>query len=367
MERECPQMADPYRLAGAFLRSLPPESAHALTLFALEHSTNWGMAASPADDDPILRSTVWGYKFSNPVGLAAGFDKDGRAIDGLLALGFGFVELGSVTPSPQPGNPKPRIFRLPEDEAVINRFGFNSSGVEKVADRLLKFRRNGRRNQGIVGVNLGKNRDAVDAAADYASGAARFAPLADYLVINVSSPNTPGLRELQQADRLAAIVTQTQAAAANPQEGKQPPLLVKIASDLDDDGRRAVAEVALATRIDGIIVGNTTITRPSGLQGHHRLEAGGLSGRPLMALSTEALGAMCKLTEGRIPLIGTGGVASGADAYAKIRAGASLVQLYTALIYQGPRLVCRIKSELAAQLRADGYSSLEQAIGADTK
>jgi dihydroorotate dehydrogenase len=359
-------MADPYRLAGAFLRSLPPESAHALTLFALEHGLGWGMAAAPADEDPILRSTIWGREFPNPVGLAAGFDKDGRVIEPMLALGFGFVELGSVTPAPQPGNPKPRIFRLPEDEAVINRFGFNSTGIEAVAARLVKFRQNGRWNRSIVGVNLGKNRDTVDAAADYASGAARFAPLADYLVINVSSPNTPGLRDLQRADRLTAIVTRTQAAAANPQEGgRRPPLLVKIAPDLDDGGRRAVAEVALATGVDGIIVGNTTMTRPAGLRSRYRFEAGGLSGRPLMALSTEALAAMHKLTEGRIPLIGAGGVASGADAYAKIRAGAALVQLYTALIYRGPNLVRRIKAELAERLRADGYARLEEAIGAD--
>lgn len=349
---------DPYPLARPLLRLLPPETAHALTLWGLRG----GLApAAPAADDPALRTTLWGLGFSNPVGLAAGFDKDAEAPDAALALGFGFVEIGSVTPRPQPGNPRPRLFRLAEDRAVINRMGFNSAGAEAVAARLAARARG--RGGGIVGVNLGKNRDATDAAADYAAGVRRLGAFADYLVVNVSSPNTPGLRALQGGAALGRLLDAVR--AARDALDRPPPLLVKIAPDLEAADRADIAAAIRAGAADGLIVGNTTVTRPDGLRSRHRDEPGGLSGRPLFALSTEVLADMYRRTEGSVPLIGTGGIASGADAYAKIRAGASLVQLYSALVYQGPALIGRIKADLVRRARADGFATVAEAVGAD--
>jgi dihydroorotate dehydrogenase len=280
----------------------------------------------------------------------------------MLRFGFGFVEIGSVTPRPQPGNPRPRLFRLPEDGAVINRLGFNSAG-HAVAAANLAGRAALRR--GIVGVNLGKNRDSADAEADYAAGVAALGPHADYLVINVSSPNTPGLRALQEPAALRRLIDAVTAARQQALPARPPPLLLKIAPDLTAADRGDIAEVALAGGIEGLIVSNTTIARPARLRSRHARESGGLSGRPLFAPSTELLRDMHRLTGGRLPLVGVGGIASGSNAYAKIRAGASLVQLYTALIYQGPGLVGRLKRELAACLRADGFRSLGEAVGAD--
>ncbi|HKS88726.1 MAG TPA: quinone-dependent dihydroorotate dehydrogenase, partial [Stellaceae bacterium] len=317
-------MPDLFALARPLLRALPPETAHRLTLAGLALRLG-GRARKP--DPPILAQRLWGRDFPNPVGIAAGFDKDARASDALLRLGFGFVEIGTVTPRPQPGNPRPRVFRLVEDGALINRLGFNSGGLDHVVARLGRRRRDG----GIVGVNLGKNRDSTDAAADYAEGVARAAPLADYLVINISSPNTPGLRDLQARDELAELLRRV--LRAREESGARPPLLVKIAPDLSAEERTDIAEVTLASGIDGIIVSNTTIARPVGLKSAAAGEAGGLSGKPLFASSTALLADMYRLSEGRLPLIGVGGIASAADAYAKIRAGASLVQLYTALVY----------------------------------
>jgi dihydroorotate dehydrogenase len=301
-------------------------------------------------------------EFPNPVGLSAGFDKDAEVYATLLRLGFGFVEVGSITPQPQPGNPKPRVFRLPDNEAVINRLGFNSAGL---AAAVTNLRRRRSERVGIVGINIGKNRDSADAAADYAAGTAALAPLADYLVINVSSPNTPGLRALQETTALQALLDRVQAARHAAAPERPPPVLLKIAPDLAPGDARELAQVAVAGGIDGLIVGNTTIARPPDLHGRHARQSGGLSGRPLFAPSTELLREIYRLTAGRLPLIGVGGIASGADAYAKIRAGASLVQLYTALIYHGPGLVGRIKHDLAACLRADGFTTVADAVGAD--
>ncbi len=346
---------------------LPAEAAHRVTVVALR----WGLVPKLArPDDPVLATRVWGLDFANPLGVAAGFDKDAEAVDGLLAMGFGFVEIGTVTPDPQPGNPKPRVFRLPEDRAVINRLGFNSQGLARVVARLERRRR--ARRPGIVGANVGKNADSRDAVADYAAGIQALAGLADYLVMNVSSPNTPGLRELQARPRLVELIEQAQAARASAtaagarESGRAPgpPLLLKIAPDLSEEELRDIAEVALETGIDGLVVTNTTVTRPKGLKSRHRREPGGLSGAPLFERSSEVLRETYRLTEGRIPLIGVGGVASGREAYAKIRAGASLVQLYTALIYEGPGLVGRIKADLAERLRADGYEHVADAVGA---
>lgn len=343
---------------------LPAEAAHRVTIVALRSGLVPKLAGP---DDPVLATRVWGLDFANPLGVAAGFDKDAEAVDGLLAMGFGFVEVGTVTPEPQPGNPKPRVFRLPEDRAVINRLGFNSRGLAPVVARL--ERRRTARRPGIVGANVGMNQASRDAAADYAAGIEALAGLADYLVMNVSSPNTPGLRDLQARPRLVALIERAQAArarAAGAREGGAPvpPLLLKIAPDLSDDELRDMAEVALETGLDGLVVTNTTVARPEGLKGRHRREPGGLSGAPLFQRSTEVLREMHRLTQGRVPLVGVGGVASGRDAYAKIRAGASLVQLYTALVYEGPGLVGRIKAELAQLVRADGFARVTEAVGA---
>jgi len=342
------------------IRRLDPERAHEATLRTLELGL---VRPWPGRADPILASRVWGRDFANPVGLAAGFDKDARVPGAMLRLGFGFVEIGSVTPRPQPGNPRPRLFRLEEDRAVINRFGFNSEGLERVRQRLAARQAHG----GIVGVNLGKNRDTADAAADYEAGAAALAPYAAYLVINVSSPNTAGLRGLQRRSDLAALVDRVREARDRAVPSRPPPLLVKIAPDLGPEERAELAAAALDSAVDGLVVSNTTVARPPELRSPQAPEPGGLSGWPLMAPSTELLREMRRLTHGRIVLVGVGGIASGADAYAKIRAGASLVQLYTGLVYGGPGLVRRIKAELAVALRRDGFAKLQEAVGADVR
>lgn len=348
-----------YAAVRPLLHWLSPETAHGVALWALKN----GLAGKATEsDDSVLATRVWNLSFPNPVGLAAGFDKDAEVMDAMLALGFGFVEAGSVTPLPQPGNPRPRLFRLDEDQAVINRFGFNSKGLDHFAARLAA-----RQRVGIVGANVGKNRDAQDAAADYAAGITRVCALADYLVCNVSSPNTPGLRSLQARAQIEDLINRVLAARrmSAAASGKLPPLLAKVGPDLDEAQIQDIAEVALATKIDGLIVGNTTVTRPSGLHSRHANETGGLSGPPLMTLATQCLSSMYAATGGKIPIIGCGGVASGADAYAKIRAGASLVQMYSSLVFHGPQLVQRVKRELAACLRAGGHDSVAAAVGAD--
>jgi dihydroorotate dehydrogenase len=351
-----PVMTDFSSLATDFLRLLAPETAHRLTVRLL--AAGLGPQAREAEDS-ILESHLWGRRFANPIGMAAGFDKNAEACRGIFGLGFGFAEIGSVTPRPQPGNPKPRLFRLSEDRAIINRMGFNNDGVDRVASRLSS--------RGVLpgplGVNLGKNKDSADAAADYVAGVQALARHADYLVVNVSSPNTPGLRALQGREPLAALIAAVKAARDRACPEAPPPLLVKIAPDLQPEDKQDIAAVAMSSGLDGLIVSNTTIARPASLKSPARNEAGGLSGAPLFQPSTDLLAEMYRLTQGRLPLVGVGGVASGADAYAKIRAGASLVQLYSALVYEGPGLVGRIKRELAEALRRDGFSSLAQAVG----
>jgi dihydroorotate dehydrogenase len=359
-------MIDLYPLLGPVLRALPPEAAHRISLRALA----WGLVPrAPWADDPILAVELWGRRLANPVGLAAGYDKGAEVPEALLALGFGLVETGTITPRPQPGNPRPRLFRLPQDRAVINRLGFNSEGLAAARARLARIPRGGRR--GLIGANVGKNKDSAAAGPDYAAGVRALAPHADYLVVNISSPNTPGLRELQRREALVALLAEVEAALAESVReagAARPPLLVKVAPDLAPHEREDVAAVLAATpTVDGVIIGNTTVSRPPGLQGRHRAETGGLSGRPLMELSTQVLADLYRLTGGRVPLIGCGGVSSGADAYAKIRAGASLVQLYTALVYEGPALLMRVKRDLAALLRRDGFASVAAAVGSGRK
>jgi dihydroorotate dehydrogenase len=341
--------------AATLLRLLPAETAHHLTIRALAYVPPAWIGGGTFADDHVLASRVFGLDFPNPVGLAAGFDKNAQAFALMPRLGFGFTEIGSVTPRPQPGNPRPRLFRLPAERAIINRMGFNNEGLAAVAVRLRA------RGGAILGANLGKNKDSADAIADYVAGVRMLAPLVDYLVVNVSSPNTPGLRALQGREPLAALLGAVSAARGS----GRPPLLLKIAPDLTDADKADIAEVAVAEGIDGLIISNTTLMRPSGLASTAAGETGGLSGPPLFALSTALLADMYRLTGGRLPLIGVGGIASAEGAYAKIRAGASLIQLYTALTYQGPGLVGRIKQGLAARLRADGFTCLAHAVGAD--
>jgi len=353
-------VTDIYRWAGPLVRLLPPECAHTAAILAMKSGL---VPPLPAVEHPSLHVKLWGIDFPNPVGLAAGFDKNAEVADAMLGQGFGFVEVGSVTPRPQPGNPKPRMFRLTADAAIINRMGFNNQGVEAMATRLAA-----RPRQGILGVNLGKNKDTEDAAADYELGAARLAPFADYLVINVSSPNTPGLRALQNRGQLEKLVARTRAAlnGALP-EGRRPPLLLKIAPDLVDEDLKAIAVVALDGNLDGLIVSNTTVARPDTLTSPDAKETGGLSGAPLFDPSTQVLRRVHRLTKGQVPIIGVGGIASGLDAYVKIRAGASLVQLYSALVYEGTALVGRINRDLIALLERDGFNSVAEAVGADQR
>ncbi|MFO1154541.1 MAG: quinone-dependent dihydroorotate dehydrogenase [Rhodospirillales bacterium] len=349
---------DYYPWLARLLFQVEAERAHRLTIRALRT----GLVPTPAQvADRCLAGEIGSLRFANPVGLAAGFDKNAEAVDALLALGFGFVEVGTVTPRPQRGNPRPRLFRLEADQAVVNRMGFNNDGADVVGRRLALRRERGRK--GVVGANVGPNRDAEDPAADCATAFAALAPFVDYVVINVSSPNTPGLRDLQRREALERLVDRVLAARARSPVAT--PLFVKISPDTTHEERAAIAEVALASGLDGLIATNTTIARPSGLRSPHRDQTGGLSGKPLFAAATAVLADLARLTGGRLPLIGVGGIGSGDDAYAKIGSGASAVQLYTALVYRGPRLITAIKHRLIERLRGDGFSSLSQAVGRD--
>ncbi|KQO12842.1 quinone-dependent dihydroorotate dehydrogenase [Sphingomonas sp. Leaf242] len=333
---------------------LDAERAHTLTIAALGA---WGKAGAPlAPSVPRLATTVAGIAFPNPVGLAAGVDKDGRAIDGFFGLGFGSVEIGTLTPVPQPGNPKPRIFRLPEDRAIINRLGFNNGGLDAALDRVER----GAGGEGVLGINVGANKDATDRTADYVHGVTRAARHANYVTINISSPNTPGLRDLQHGAALRDLL-----AACTAAKGKTP-IFLKVAPDLEPADIDDIARAAIDNRIDALIVNNTTISRP-GLRSGNARETGGLSGAPLVRLARQRLADFRKATGAAIPLISVGGIDSGAEAYARLRAGASLVQLYTALVYEGPGLPARILRELDALLTGDGFASVGDAVGVDAR
>jgi dihydroorotate dehydrogenase len=348
-----------YSLVRPLLHRLDPERAHRAAIAALKLGL---VGTRPGADDPVLACRMWGLDLPNPIGLAAGFDKDAEVVDAMLAQGFGFVEAGSVTPRPQPGNPRPRLFRLTEDAGVINRFGFNSRGLDAFAARL-----RARPRRGIVGANVGKNRETEDPASDYVTGIEALCGHADYLVCNVSSPNTPGLRRLQAREPIEQLLRRVLEARGRSAPDPQcpPPLLAKVGPDLTEEQVYEIAEVAIEEGIDGLIVGNTTVERPAGLRSRHRHEAGGLSGQPLAVHANACLAAMYRYTRGRIPLIGCGGIGSGADAYARIRAGANLVQLYSALVFHGPALVAQIKADLARRLRADGFACVADAVGID--
>ncbi len=342
-------------LAVAMLRLLPPETAHHVTV---ELAARFGafLPKAPADD-PRLGIKVLGLDFPNPLGIAAGFDKNARAYRAILRMGLGHAECGTVTPRPQPGNPKPRMYRLKEDKAVINRMGFDNDGMEWVAQRLK------RRRKGIVGINIGANKDSADRIADYRAAFAKLSPLADYVAVNISSPNTPGLRNLQNRAELHTLLH----SLIEVRGDRAVPLLLKIAPDLDLPALDDIAEEVLASGIEGMIVTNTTLARPATLKSRFAGQSGGLSGKPLMEPSTRILCEMRKRVGNKLVLVGVGGVSSGADAYRKIRAGASLVQLYTALVYNGSGLITKIKRDLLDCLARDGFSSVADAIGADAK
>jgi dihydroorotate dehydrogenase len=342
-----------YSAVDTILSRFDAEMAHGLAIRALK------AGLVPKDrklDDHRLGVELWGRRLPNPIGLAAGFDKNAEVPDAMLATGFGLVEIGSVTPRPQPGNPRPRLFRLPEDRGVINRMGFNGEGLDAARSRLAT-----RARRGFVGVNVGANKDSEDRTADYVTGARALAPHADYLVCNVSSPNTPGLRNLQGREQLRDLLKRVQDAIAT----KPVPLVVKIAPDATDDDLDDIVTVCRDLRMDGIIIGNTTISRPPSLRSSRKDETGGLSGAPLTKLATEVLRKTAQRVERQFPLIGTGGVGSGEDAYEKIRNGATLVQLYSAMVFEGPPLIRRIKDELEALLARDGFESVNAAVGAD--
>jgi dihydroorotate dehydrogenase len=339
-----------YSLLRPLAFALDAERAHRATIRALKLLP----AGRPAAPDPALAVTLAGLAFPNPVGLAAGFDKDAEVFRQMLGLGFGFVEVGTLTPRPQAGNERPRLFRLAEDKGVINRLGFNNKGQAAALSRL------GRRRTGLVGVNIGANKDKASgqaAIADYVAGVEAMAGVADYLTINISSPNTPGLRALQGRSALAALLEAVMAA-----RGEGPPIFLKVAPDLDPSEIDDVARAALDAKVHALIVGNTTLSRPS-LKSRHRGEAGGLSGAPLKRLALARLRDFRKATGGDLPLIAAGGIESGADAFDRIHAGASLVQLYSALVYRGPGLAKEINAELKRLLARHGFATVSEAVG----
>ena len=348
-----------YKTGTALLRRLPAERAHVTTVKLLR--AGLGPKGGVITSD-VLKTSVGGLDLPNPVGLAAGFDKDCDVPDAMLNAGFGFVECGTVTPRPQTGNPQPRLFRLVEDEAVINRMGFNNRGLDHFESRLKARAGNG----GLVGANLGANKDSDDRAADYVTGLSRLWGHADYFTINISSPNTPGLRQLQGADEMEDLlgrIAETRAALT----GDEPsvPIFLKVAPDVEVTQIARIVEQARTYGMNAIIVSNTTLDRPNSLQNIHASEGGGLSGQPLFEKSTRILAEFATEAEGKIDLIGVGGIGSGAQAYAKIRAGAKAVQLYSALVYHGPQLVAQICADLETRAKADGFATIAEAVGAD--
>jgi len=356
--RPVPTLPDFFPLLRPLLHRIDPEKAHDLTIKALASGL---VPAQPAVIDAILATRLMGRTLPHPIGLAAGFDKHARVFRQMFQQGFAMVEIGGFTPRPQIGNPKPRLFRLAEDQAVINRMGFNNSGLEHAIAKL-----SGRGpSPGPLGANLASNSDSADPAQDFELLVRGLAPHVDYLVVDVSCPNTANGKVFQNPDKLAPLLERLKQARAEATPAAPPELWLKIAPDLTANELAEICAVALSAEAQGMIVSNTTIERPDGLRSQHKGERGGLSGAPLFAPATARLAQVRRLTGGRLPLIGVGGVASGEDAYAKIRAGASAVQLYTAMVYHGPAVVTRIKRSLAALLRRDGFACVEQAVGVD--
>lgn len=351
-----------YSLLRPFLFQLDAEKAHHLAISALRFGLYpW---ANSRRNYPNLRQTIAGINFENPIGLAAGFDKNAECISSLWKAGFGFLEAGTVTPKPQSGNPKPRLFRLEPDEAIINRLGFNNKG-ENNFKRNIKYFQQLSENKEIFGINIGKNKTTEDPVADYLHLLHELYNLSAYITINISSPNTPGLRSIQSAEMLDDFLSQISKLGNQLQveHAKRTPLFLKIAPDVSEEELRDICTLSLAHGLDGLIVTNTTLSRPASLKSRYKHEAGGLSGRPLFALSTETLRKAYRFTEGKIPLIGVGGVASADDAWEKIRAGASLVQIYSALIYQGLEMIPRVVRELSERVEREGFANIREVIG----
>ena len=342
------------------LRLLPPETAHELTINLLR--SNLILQKKHSKLFKSLKQTILGINFNNPIGLAAGFDKNAEVINQMFSYGFGFVEIGTVTPKIQLGNEKPRIFRLIEDEAIINHLGFNNKGSEKILSNLKSFYEYKDSNE-VVGINIGKNKSTQSDIDDYLYCLEKLGIYSDYITINISSPNTPGLRDLQLRGRIEALIKKIQAKQSEIEQLLKKPIFIKISPDLDDEQLRDIALMSLANNVNGLIISNSTIQRPETLISHHKNEIGGLSGKPIFLNSTILLKKMYSLTNGQIALIGVGGVSSGHECYEKIKAGASLVQLYTALVYQGPKIINKILKELDELIIVDGYQNISEAIG----
>lgn len=356
-------MSFPYKCIKKALFCIDAEKAHNLTLKAMKSGLS---PKAPQFIDKSLTQTLWGLDFPNPVGLAAGFDKNAEVITAALKMGFGFVEAGTVTPKPQEGNPKPRVFRSPSNNAVINRMGFPNAGYsafkENAANQLKS------NNIGVIGINIGMNKDQTEPEKDYRLLICELGPMADYLTINVSSPNTPGLRDLQSKENLLKLSEEVLEEREKSCGDKRPPILIKLAPDLNEDQQEEIATAIMQTEIDGLILTNTTLDRPENLNDiEFSQQAGGLSGQPLTGKSTNVIRNFYQLLDGSIPIIGAGGIASGEQAYEKIKAGASLIQIYSGMIYEGPSLIPSINKRIVQLLKEDGLNNISDAIGIDNK
>jgi dihydroorotate dehydrogenase len=353
-----------YHLIRPLIFKTDPEQAHRYTLKALRSGL---FPPSPSISDPALEVKLWGLKFPNPVGLSAGFDKNAEVIGPAFQMGFGFVEAGTVTPKPQPGNPAPRIFRDPKTESIINRLGFPGEGMNVFKSNLEHFLSGARRPPGVVGINIGMNKGQTEPAKDYTALINMLGPMADYITINISSPNTPGLRDLQKREPLLELLGAVMEERKRSCGDHPPPLLLKLAPDLTEEQQEELAKAILEAGIDGLILSNTTLDRPATLPSLYAAEKGGLSGVPVRAKSTAIIHNFYRLTSGKLPIIGVGGISDGSSAYEKIKAGASLVQLYTSLVFKGPTVANSINHELLMLLKKDGYTHISQAVGADNK
>ena len=340
------------------IKIFPPEFAHDLTLKLLKLN----LSKKNIIDNPMLNQHFLGLDFSNPIGLAAGFDKNAEVINPIFNLGFGFVEIGTITPKPQKGNNKPRIFRLKEDEAIINHLGFNNLGTEKILKNLKKFRSLNFKGK-VLGINIGKNQNSLNAIDDYCYCLEKLSGFGHSITVNISSPNTPGLRDLQLRGKIEVLVKSLQKKQKELTNRADLPIFIKISPDISEEQLRDIALMSLANNVSGLVISNTTIKRKNNLASPNKNEIGGLSGKPLFLQSTLILKKMYSLTNGQVPLIGVGGVSNGKECYEKIKAGANLIQLYTALIYQGPNVVNRIKNELIDLMKTDGFNNIREIVG----
>ncbi len=347
-----------YNISLKILRLLPPELSHTITINFLKYFK----VRQKNIEDSILSQHLMGLDFINPIGLAAGFDKNAEVMHSMFSFGFGFLEVGTITPQPQSGNSKPRVFRLSEDKAIINRLGFNNKGIKKVKKNLVKYQKSYLNNK-IIGVNIGKNKNSIEATDDYLTGLEELGDLASYITINISSPNTEGLRNLQLRGKIEKLIKKIIDKRDEIKKINTKPILIKISPDLNEDQLRDIALISLANNIDGLILTNSTIKRYDNLISINKEKKGGLSGKPIYDNSNLVLKKMYELTNGQIPLIGVGGISSGRDCYEKIKSGASLVQLYTALVYSGPNLINSMKGDLIDLIKTDGYKNISEVTG----